>query len=639
MRLLLATLGCVLGLMASNGHAACQNSDLLIFGNSLSDTGAGYALSPTVTTPPGGQAIPPPPYYNGRYSDGPNWVDYVQQNLDVNVQNFAVGGAETGFGNNYDPIYPMGGFLTQIGRFASAQRPIPKDTTVVVEIGANDFLNLLDSLPVPPTAAQFTLTSLQGLQNTIGGVRALQGLGAERIVLWNLPPLYATPLFNNPFFGNLSLLKPAFFQVTESYNANLLEQVKSQNLLTGSSHKTVFYLDFESMVTEVGQELTAQGIDISDFNIYSQFLNPAIIIPVQAYNPNTAFFDQVHPSTLAWSLLSKKLSAYFDTIDNSHRSISAQTDLTFESWRAYRSLIDNHFRTLHRQFYVCPQTCNDSCNPLQYQVYVDGMGKWGRTKDSCSTHGQRYDTQLFSLGMDYFLNNCLTAGVSFTAQRNNSRLNNDAGSLLLNEYIPTFYATYTDPCMFVDFDVSYSYLYFKKIQRNVPYICRNLHANATGWGIGSTLQGGYLYNCDCITMGPILGLEYESALIHRYNESHKRYPSLTVRGQHQDSLLGKVGWQMFWNKCDCGFSPYADVNYYYDFFNSTRVVLARFRHVYDRSQIRHKIHSNRQRNFLTYNLGVDFGVYEGVTGNVAYQGETTFRHYNNSVIAELNAPF
>lgn len=643
MRKFLATLGCMLSLMASYGHAAvegCRNSDLLIFGNSLSDTGNAFALS-TQVSPGCGPTPPAPFYFNGRFSNGPNWVDYTSQNLDIEVQNFAVGGAFSNTRNIYDPpfgAYPMGGLVQQLGRFDAVDGKISEHQTVILEIGNNDFLGLL--LTPPPTAAGFTLTALQLLGDIGATIPVLQDAGAERIVVWNLPPIGDAPLFRNPIFGlSNTPLGDAYNTAIDAYNENLLSVVRSANLVS-EGHKTVFYYDVNQVFADVRQDFINEGVNPATALVASQLgLCVPTVTPIAAPGTPSIFFDQVHPTTEAWRRFAREFSAYLDTIDHGHRTIAAQLDAIAVDYRAFRYLLDNHFRTLHKQFYVCPQDCNDCCDPACYQVYVDGLAKWGKTKNGCGIRGFHYDTQLAGIGIDYFLNNCLTAGVSFTAQRNNSRLFH-GDDILLNEYIPTLYATYTDQCgLFADFDVSYRYLYFKKVTRNVPFVCRKLHAHLTGWGISTGLQGGWLYNCDCITTGPILGFNYQSAITHGYDEKGRRYPSLHVRGQHQSDFFGKVGWQMFWNNCECGLSPFAEVDYYYDFFHHRRKFLAHFRHVNDRSQIRHKVQTNRERNFLTYNIGVDFGVWDCVTGNISYQGETTFHNYNNSVVAELDARF
>lgn len=639
MRKFLATLGCMLSMMANFGHAVdCEYNDLLIFGNSLSDTGNAYALSPVVT-PGCGPTPPNPPYFDGRFSNGPNWVDYTSQNLHVDVQNFAVGGALSNGQNIYDPpfgVYQLGGLFQQLGRFQAVDGKISEDQTVFLEIGNNDFLRVLQT---GPTAAKFTLTTLQVLGDIKATIPVLQDLGAERIVVWNLPPLGQAPLFNNPAFGLQNTgLNAIYDSVVKSYNANLLPVVKGANLVA-EDHKTVFYFDVNQVFNDIRQDFVNEGVNPYDTQYASQLgvCNPfAIPLP---HGPETIFFDQVHPTTEAWRRFAREVSAYLDTIDHSHRSIAAQQDAIAVDYRAFRYLLDNHFRTLHRQFYVCPSSCDECCEPSCYQVYADGLAKWGKTKNGCGISGFKYDTQLAGIGFDYFLNNCLTAGVSFTAQRNKARLEYNSDEILLNEYIPTFYATYTDPCFYADFDISYRYLYFKDITRHVPFICRTLKTHATGWGLSTGLQGGYLYNCQCISTGPILGVNYNTALIHAYNEKGRRYPSLHVRGQHENNCFLKAGWQMFWNECDCGISPYAEVDYYYDFLHHRRKVIANFRHADDGAQIRHKVQNGRERNFLTYNIGIDFGVWESITGNISYQGETTFHNYNNAVIAELDSKF
>src|SRR5947209_6877127 len=65
---------------------------LVVFGDSLSDMGNTFAVA----------GIPQPPYYDGRWTNGPNWVDYFAPLAGFNPPtayfryrgtNFAVGGA------------------------------------------------------------------------------------------------------------------------------------------------------------------------------------------------------------------------------------------------------------------------------------------------------------------------------------------------------------------------------------------------------------------------------------------------------------------------------------------------------------------------------------------------------------------
>ncbi len=70
-------------------------SALYVFGDSLSDTGNVYNSL--------GGAYPPPPYFNGRFSNGPVWVETFAANLGLTANaatgggtNWAFGGAVTG---------------------------------------------------------------------------------------------------------------------------------------------------------------------------------------------------------------------------------------------------------------------------------------------------------------------------------------------------------------------------------------------------------------------------------------------------------------------------------------------------------------------------------------------------------------
>src|SRR5579859_807275 len=135
-----ALAGLVLISMALAGSQANAKpepfSHIMIFGDSLSDTGNYFRLS-------GGS--PPAPYVGGRFCNGPIWVEYLSVQLGMDYQpadNFAVGGATTGTLNSNDGFagkqYP--GLQDEITTFqASAAITEPERALYVVEAGANDF--------------------------------------------------------------------------------------------------------------------------------------------------------------------------------------------------------------------------------------------------------------------------------------------------------------------------------------------------------------------------------------------------------------------------------------------------------------------------------------------------------------------
>src|SRR5262245_39269890 len=87
---------CILStaLPAAAGHF----TRLVVLGDSLSDTGAVFAVTQ-------GAAPASPPYYAGRFSNGPVWPEYLGAALSIPVQNFAYGGTQTSSANLFDGLF------------------------------------------------------------------------------------------------------------------------------------------------------------------------------------------------------------------------------------------------------------------------------------------------------------------------------------------------------------------------------------------------------------------------------------------------------------------------------------------------------------------------------------------------------
>ncbi len=154
-------------------------SHVPVFSDSLADTGNFYRLS-------GG--YPPPPYFEGRFCNGPLWVEYLAAELGMNydaADNFAVAGATTGTVNANDGSgqkYP--GLLNEVescidlGRVSEPERAL-----YVVAAGANDFSVGLESGVSPQSIIA------DGVNNTLAAVQQLRGAGARFIIVMNVPDL------------------------------------------------------------------------------------------------------------------------------------------------------------------------------------------------------------------------------------------------------------------------------------------------------------------------------------------------------------------------------------------------------------------------------------------------------------------
>lgn len=88
MRLNIKTFG-FLVLFITKSIFAVRYDSIIVFGDSYSDNGSGvFNIS-------NGLYPPSPPYFEGRFSDGPVWVEYLSKKLDLPLYDKAAGGATT----------------------------------------------------------------------------------------------------------------------------------------------------------------------------------------------------------------------------------------------------------------------------------------------------------------------------------------------------------------------------------------------------------------------------------------------------------------------------------------------------------------------------------------------------------------
>lgn len=286
----------------SDGLAAeAPFSSLVVFGDSLSDTGNLFELT-------GGTYPPSPPYFNGRFSNGPIWIDYLTTSLGLtaaDVNNFAVGGAQTGEGNVENIVgridTDLPGLQNQIEEFTTQVGIADPDALYFFWAGANDFL----ILPEDPQAVQAAITNAVTNINT--AVANLATTGAENIVVSNLPSLGLTPL------SRVLQTSEQAQQLTQAYNQALAASLISleQNIQAQNPEFDLVLVDLFSEFQKIETNPAAFGLSnitdpfsleavaVTQPNLVGLFPEPS----VQA--DEYAFFDLVHPTTAIHEYLSK----------------------------------------------------------------------------------------------------------------------------------------------------------------------------------------------------------------------------------------------------------------------------------------------------------------------------------------------
>ncbi|KAI7831056.1 hypothetical protein BX661DRAFT_197586 [Kickxella alabastrina] len=154
---------------------------LHVFGDSLSDVGTLHQLTLGV--------FPPRPYWEGRFSSGPVWNEYLAKLLGYELYSKAIGGT-------------------------------------VIELGSNDYFAELPNLTsglLPVSSFVDTLIS-----TLIGQLEQLRELGFKNIIVINLPAVQFTPMITQENFQNISAT------AVTHYNNKLFVKV-NENSSSGNS--------------------------------------------------------------------------------------------------------------------------------------------------------------------------------------------------------------------------------------------------------------------------------------------------------------------------------------------------------------------------------------------------------------------
>ncbi len=278
---------------------------IIIFGDSLSDQGN---LSKAL-----GGAFPPFPYFQGRFSNGPLWIDQFVPKLGLKstqVLNFAFAGATTGRLNVGEQLagvtlpFKLPGLLDEVDRFTALINPTGTNSNganpkalYVVFAGANDFLTLPPTLF--PGLAVGNLESFIGLygaivqsvKNVAMAVTNLALQGAGTIAVANLPDLGRTPL---PIQQGTSLVATAF---SIGFNV-ILEKTLEQ--LQGALRSKALKVDIVQVdLFSVGEAVAKNPQKFGFTN-----LTTPLITNLTAPNPQGFFYwDDFHPTTQVHTLI------------------------------------------------------------------------------------------------------------------------------------------------------------------------------------------------------------------------------------------------------------------------------------------------------------------------------------------------
>lgn len=257
-------------------------SSFTVFGDSLSDVGNLFNLT--------GGATPPPPYFNGRFSNGPIWVEGFQNDMDAAGKpwvNAAFGGARAGNGGaspNFDQQIDLAAPFLPI----AGANPL-----VSVWFGANDIINSVG-------AGNSAAVAAEAANRVIDGTLRISSAGIKNVVLINLPDLSRSPLYN-------------LFQPTLAAEAGVASQIFNDTLKQRTSElrasgMRVINIDFFSAANAIIDDPTIAGMSEATIPcVFPSAVAANAFGQAQVCTPDEAtqrvFFDGIHPNSTSHAVL------------------------------------------------------------------------------------------------------------------------------------------------------------------------------------------------------------------------------------------------------------------------------------------------------------------------------------------------
>ena len=595
-------------LLFSSAAAATDFSKVVVFGDSLSDSGnISLATAPGIqpplrfTTNPGhvaienvasklGQTLNPSLAGGSDYAWGGAGVltnspgtPAAVPTLTSQVNGYLAGGAVDGkalysiWGGANDIFYAA----TAAGAGAIAQQLIAQ--TITAQVAAAQAQGLPAS-QVPAFTAQITpLVTAQvnaavaaqagvaGLQ-TAGQAQAnvaaaaqqeitligqLQGAGVKNILVFNLPNIGLTP-------------EAAAQGASAAASLTGLSLIFNGQLNTGLGQlgKGIIPINAYGLFSEVIANPQAYGFSNATTPACGAGSSSVRCGPQGSGLPYTyaagtdqsyVFADGVHPTTGAHALLGQYVVSVLQAPE--------QLSLLGES-----ALAANAAQT----------------RAIRSQMLVDAAGgetrtfvniDYGRQQFDASNGSPKTNSNNFNLtlGAAVQATDHLSAGVALGVGQANASFSG-GGGYKLQDISGLGYVTYHAGGGYVGGYANFGQSNFKDIERRIDLgaMRRTESGKADGSHLGTGFTGGWWFDFDNLRTGPFANLEWQTVKVNGYSENGNDSTAMWFGKQQRDALVATLGWrfQGHWDVGNTVLSPYAELAWNRDDKADPRMVSA-----------------------------------------------------------------
>ena len=280
-------------------------SQVYAFGDSYSDNGLSREISTDAVNAgvPDSVILPADPELGlydpeGRWTNGLTSVEVLSQNLDVDLTNYAVGGATSGDGNFFSWLdsFQNTGLPGQVEQFSAdlVEQPADPNALYFIYVSANDFFE--DSAFDLPTTESEVAT--QTVANIKQQIEKLSALGAEKFFVANSSDLGILP----------SIVEAGAVENADLFT-NEFNELLPQELSALESELSVDLVLYDHK--EISDEIRENPLDYGLNNLNDPY-QPLLFTDTDLNPDEYYFWDDNHPTRRVHEIIGEDMANYVD---------------------------------------------------------------------------------------------------------------------------------------------------------------------------------------------------------------------------------------------------------------------------------------------------------------------------------------
>ncbi len=532
----------VAGLLASPAASATDFSQVVVFGDSLSDAG-----NISLATAP---QIQPPLRFTT--NPGKTSAELVADGLGLPVTASLAGGTDVAWGgaglvNNVAavPTLPqqLGMYLTATGGQA--------DPHALYQVwgGANDIFYLTGTSTDSTVLATGTANAAITEAGLLGQLKAA---GANYVVVYNLPDLGKTPsaaaqgaaasagatqlavLYNSTLSSGLSQLSGQGLNVVPVNTYGLINEVIANPGAFGLSN-----------VTDAACGLAASSVQCGPQGAGLPYSYAA------GTDESYLFADGVHPTTAAHRLLSQVVLAEL--------AAPGQISLLGEAPLASTAA---QYRAIRNEMLADSQ----GSDTRMFTAIDYGQQRFDRTSSSPKTSS---DNVNLTLGADVRTSEHTTVGMALGIGQSMANFKGRAGGYKMHDISGQLFGVYSNGGGYVGGFASFGQSNFKDIRRRIQLgpSLRTESGKADGSHLGGGVEGGWWFTMgQSLKTGPFAHVEWQTIKVDGYTEGGNDSTAMHFGRQQRDALISSLGWRLLgsWKVNELQMAPFVELAWNHD---------------------------------------------------------------------------